>query len=67
MTERRELANYRRDTFAAEAHLAAAHEPPKEVERVDESDSWPVRWCYCCHSRKRILHELEHCLECMTL
>lgn len=64
--ESKELHHYRTDQLSAAAFEAAEHEPPKEVERVDESDSWPVGRCTCCGERAPIPPMQHCCEECIT-
>lgn len=62
--ESREFVSYRTDQLSAAAFQAAEHEPPKEAERVDESDSWPVMRCAVCRERKPIAPMTHTCKDC---
>lgn len=57
-----ELSNYRRDTFAAESFLAAAHEPPKERP---EREYEPVHWCRFCGDNE-CMPNAHTCLVCFN-
>lgn len=59
--ESKELHLYRTDQLSAAAFEAAEHEPPKEVERVENE---PNGLCRCCGKWRHIPDGINYCLKC---